>query len=126
MTFNSKTVLVIDDNPLMRKALRALFEGAGYRCAEAESGPQGLELAEELRPDVIVLDFSMPVMNGLEAAPLFKRKFPQTPIIMFTLFATDGLAKVATSAGITAVVSKETAAIQLIPKIESILNPSTG
>jgi len=106
---------------MMRHALRTLFVSAGYICAEAENGAQALERAEELKPDLIVLDFSMPVMNGLEAAPLFKKRFPQTPIIMFTLFATEALAKVAVSAGVTAVISKETAAIQLIPKVEAIL-----
>jgi DNA-binding NarL/FixJ family response regulator len=76
---------------------------------EAENGAQGLELAERLQPNLIVLDFSMPVMNGLEAAPLFKKKFPETPIIMFTMFVNDSFAKVAVAAGVTEVISKDKA-----------------
>jgi two-component system, NarL family, nitrate/nitrite response regulator NarL len=89
---------------------------------EAENGAQGLELAEQLQPNLIVLDFSMPVMNGLEAAPLFKKKFPETPIIMFTMFANDAFAKVAVAAGVTEVISKDQAASHLVPRVGSLLN----
>ncbi len=63
----------------------------------------------------------MPVMNGLEAAPLFKKKFPETPIIMFTMFSSDAFAKVAVAAGVTEVISKDKAASHLIPRVGSLL-----
>jgi two-component system nitrate/nitrite response regulator NarL len=88
----------------------------GFVCVEAENGAQGLELAERLQPNLIVLDFSMPVMNGLEAAPLFKKKFPETPIIMFTMFSNDAFAKVAVAAGVTEVISKHNAS-HLMPRV---------
>jgi CheY-like chemotaxis protein len=115
-----KSILLVDDNAVIRRALRAMFETAGFACSESESGSQALEQAGELKPDLIVLDFSMPVMNGLEAAPLFKKKLPLTPIIMFTMFATEAFAKAAVAAGVTEVVSKERA-LDLIPRVESLL-----
>lgn len=121
MSPNSKIVLLVDDNAVIRKALRSMFESAGFVCFESEDGPQALEEAKELRPDLILLDFSMPRMNGLEAAPLLKKMLPQTPIVMFTMFATDAFTKVALAAGVTEVVSKERAN-NLVAKVKSILS----
>jgi len=82
-----KTVLVADDNRIVRQALRQIFEGdIDYDlCAEAENGEEAIALAITLRPDLIILDFSMPVMNGLEAARKLKVTMPDTPIILFTV-----------------------------------------
>jgi CheY-like chemotaxis protein len=120
MNTNGKSILLVDDNSTLRNSLRQLFEAAGFVCKEAENGAQGLELAERFHPNLIVLDFSMPVMSGLEAAPLFKKKFPETPIIMFTMFANDAFAKVAVAAGVTEVISKDKAS-HLMPRAGSLL-----
>jgi DNA-binding NarL/FixJ family response regulator len=83
----AKTILIADDNPYIRKALCRLFEMEEHYdlCAEAENGKQAIELALRCRPDLIILDLSMPVMNGLEAARRLKRLMPSTPIILFSL-----------------------------------------
>ena len=81
-----------------------------------------MEHAEQVRPDIIVLDLSMPVMNGLQAVPLLRTKLPGTPIIMFTLFATQVLVETAISAGAAAVIGKDQAASQLLRKANSLLN----
>ena len=122
MSHLAKRVLLVDDHPSVRKALRDLFERAGYDCGEAENGAVAVDAAEQFNPDLIVLDFSMPVMNGLEATPFFRKKFPHTPVIMFTMFANEAFSKAAAAAGVSAVVSKENASSQLIPKAESLLN----
>lgn len=119
----SKRVLVVDDNACVRKTLCELFTSAGYECVEEENGARGLERAEQAQPDVIVLDFSMPVMNGLEAAPLFKKKFPRTPIVMFTMFANESFARTAKEAGVDEVFSKDRAG-GLIPKVGALLKTS--
>ena len=82
-----KTVLVADDNRIVRHALRQIFEGdTDYDlCAEAENGEEAITLANMHRPDLIILDFSMPVMNGLDAARKLKVAMPDTPIILFTV-----------------------------------------
>jgi DNA-binding NarL/FixJ family response regulator len=82
----NKTVLVADDSPQMRKALCKMFEEEeDYDlCAEAENGRQAIELALQCKPDLIILDLSMPVLNGLEAARELKKLMPNVPIILFT------------------------------------------
>jgi CheY-like chemotaxis protein len=82
----AKTVLVADDNPTIRKMLCQMFEREEHYnlCAEAENGKQAIELAVQCRPDLIILDLSMPVMNGLDAARELKHLMPDVPIILFT------------------------------------------
>jgi DNA-binding NarL/FixJ family response regulator len=125
MKTKPSSVLLIDDSAVVRMCLRTLFENAGFICAEAENGALAVEQAGRLKPDLIVLDFSMPMMNGLDTAPLLKEKLPQTPIIMFTSFATEGLVDLALKAGVSAVLSKDQTA-HLISRAESLMNSPTG
>ena len=120
-----KRVLLVDDNKELRRLLRRLFEADGFACYESEDGAQAVEHAEQVRPDVIVLDFSMPVMNGLQAVPLLRTKLPGTPIIMFTLFASPVLVETAILAGAAAVICKDQAATQLLHEVNSLLKPGS-
>jgi DNA-binding NarL/FixJ family response regulator len=81
-----KSILVADDNPTIRKMLCQMFEREpDYDlCAEAENGEIAIALAIRHKPDLIILDVSMPVMNGLDAARELKRIMPHVPIILFT------------------------------------------
>src|SRR5579859_2214219 len=66
--------------------MRSLLENAGYSvCGEAESGTQAIESAPRLNPDLILLDYSMPGLNGAETASILKSRLPEVPIILFTL-----------------------------------------
>ena len=67
-----KTVLVVDDSPAIRKSLSELFLADGYTLKEASNGKEAIEVAEGCDPDIIILDLSMPIMDGLEAAPKLK------------------------------------------------------
>jgi DNA-binding NarL/FixJ family response regulator len=84
-----KTILVADDNPVIRKALCEMFEiEEDYDlCAEATNGVEAITLAKQCRPDLAILDLSMPEMNGYDAALEIKRIIPDVRIILFTLFA---------------------------------------
>jgi CheY-like chemotaxis protein len=85
----AKRVLVADDNPMIRKMLCRLFgiEEDYDICAEAENGQEAIHLALKHRPDLIILDFAMPVLNGLDAARRLKKIMPEVPIILFTQHA---------------------------------------
>ena len=90
----AKRVLIADDNPLVRRALGQLFnrEDDYGICAEAENGQEAIELALKHRPDVIILDWAMPVLNGLDAARKLKKIMPEVPIILFTQHAKAAIA----------------------------------
>jgi CheY-like chemotaxis protein len=81
----AKSVLIMDDNAFVRRAVRTLFalEADFLICGEAENGREAIEKAQQLHPDLIVMDLAMPAMNGLEAARALKRVVPTIPIIMF-------------------------------------------
>jgi CheY-like chemotaxis protein len=77
-------VLIVDDQPNVRKALRWYLQELKLECSEAENGLDALLKAQQAKPDLVILDFSMPVMNGVEAAKVFKQVMPEVPILMLT------------------------------------------
>jgi CheY-like chemotaxis protein len=88
----AKTILVADDNPRIRKMLCQMFvaETRYEVCAEATNGREAIALALKHRPQLIIMDLSMPVMNGLEASRELKRLMPDVPIILFTQHSNGG------------------------------------
>ena len=117
-----KTVLVVEDDPAIRKKVHSAFLSNGFAvCGEADNGREGIELAKEIKPDLIVLDLSMPVMNGLEAAPQLKVLFPRTPIILFTLHASKLLQQQAAHIGVDLVVSKFEGLSMLVSKAHTLM-----
>ena len=85
----ARRILVADDSPIIRKMLCQMFEAEeDYDiCAEARDGAEAIALAIKHKPELIILDMSMPVMNGIQAAKELKDLMPGVPIILFTLFA---------------------------------------
>jgi DNA-binding NarL/FixJ family response regulator len=85
----ARTILVADDNPPIRKMLCGIFEAEeDYDiCAEATNGQEAIDLALKHRAELISLDLSMPVLNGVDASRELKRIMPAVPIILFTLYA---------------------------------------
>jgi len=121
-----KRVLLVDDNPVVRSLVRHLielepdFEISG----EAENGRDAVEKAENLKPDLIILDLVMPVMTGLDAAPLLRKLLPDTRIILFTVQEGREVERLAHAAGIHAIVSKNQAVSKLILQARSLLASS--
>ena len=116
-------ILIADDRELMRVALRTLFvlRPNWEICGEAEDGREAITKATELQPDVIVLDYKMPVANGLQAAYEICRNLPTTPIVMYTLYKSAQLESVARSAGVRRVIGKEDGVQGLLGAIEAEL-----
>ena len=119
----TKRILLVDDNVVVRSFLRKLLESQPEFeiSEEAENGRDAIEKAERSKPDLIILDLIMPVMNGLEAAPLLKRLLPDTLIILFTQQEGSELERLAQAAGIDAVVSKSQVPSELVLKAQALL-----
>ena len=118
-----KRVLVVDDNPLVRSLVRQVFElHPDFEISgEAENGREAVERTENLKPDLIILDLAMPVMTGLDAAPLLKKVVPDARIILFTVQEGREVERLARAAGIHAVVAKSQAASKLILRAQALL-----
>ena len=116
-------ILIADDRELMRVALRVLFllRPNWKICGKAEDGRAAVAKATELKPDVIVLDFKMPLADGLEAASEICRTMPTTPIVMYTLYKSVQLEAAARLVGVRRVVAKEDGVEGLLHAIEAEL-----
>jgi DNA-binding NarL/FixJ family response regulator len=121
----SHAVLIVDDNLYIRKELRELFgrEDDFNVCGEAENGMQAVEKAQRLHPELIVLDFSMPVMNGMAAARILKRVMPEVPVIMYSAYDEPPAEQEARSAGVWAWVSKSENISVLLDRARCALGP---
>ena len=106
----------------MRSILRGFFEAEPdfELCGEAEHGREAIDKAIIFKPHLIILDFQMPVMNGLEAAPILLTHLPTVIIILHTAYATDALESAALASGVHAVVPKESAGMHLIPTARAL------
>ena len=117
-----RTILVADDNAVVRKMLSRMFEGEdGYElCAVATNGQEAIDLAVIHRPELIILDLSMPVMNGLNASQKLKTIMPTVPIILFTQHADLGRTLFPNGSWVDRVVSKDDAT-QLMRHIRELI-----
>jgi DNA-binding NarL/FixJ family response regulator len=108
-------VLIVDDNPAIRGAVRNLFETdpTFQVCGEAENGREAIQKTAELRPELIIMDLSMPVLNGLDAARGIRRIKQAIPIILFSGYSDLFTKEEARSVGIAALVPKSEPSILL-------------
>ena len=123
-----KTVLIVDDNIFVRRALREIFarETDFEVCGEAKNGKEAIERAQQLRPDLIVLDLSMPVMDGLGAARALKRLMPTIPLVIYSAFGDRLAEKQGQLIGVSDVVSKFEHVSVLIGKVRDLLYPQAA
>jgi DNA-binding NarL/FixJ family response regulator len=120
-------ILVVDDNWVVRQQLRKLLElhRDWEVCGEAVDGRDAIEKTRALQPDLVLLDFAMPVMNGLQSAQEIARQFPATPILLFTMFLSNQLVNEARHSGIRGAVAKADVVRDLVPGIEALLRDET-
>ncbi|PYX60681.1 MAG: two-component system response regulator [Acidobacteria bacterium] len=98
--------MIVDDHAVIRRMVREVFEAEDLNVFDAANGAEGVQKAQEVKPSLIILDLSMPVMNGLDAARELKVLMPHVPLLMFTNNPGWIVEKEARSAGISAVISK--------------------
>jgi|ERR1700728_858411 len=116
--------LIVDDNDLVRQSLRTVLQAnpEWEIAGEASNGQDAVEVFKSSRPNLVILDFQMPGMNGIETARRILEIAPAMPIVLFTQHASAELEKHALSAGIRSVVSK-TDTFPMVGIIEALLGP---
>ena len=118
----AKNILIADDNSIVREVLsECLRATAEIETIEASDGREAIEKAREVKPDLIILDLAMPILNGAQAAKILKQFLPEVPIVLFTMFNVG--ADWAKDIGVDAVVSKPDGIAQLTACVESLLTP---
>lgn len=115
-------ILIADDHDVMREGTRAVIERqAGWEvCGTAVNGREAITQASELAPDIVIMDMTMPGLNGLDAAIQIKRRLPNTEILMFTGHETDDLIRGAFEAGVKSFIFKSEAHHFLVDAVESL------
>jgi len=120
---STRTLLICDDNPNIRYLLRTYVETRTpfEVCGEAEHGVDAIEKAKKLQPDLILLDLSMPIMTGAEAAVILKRTLPQMKIILFSMHLDDVSRSLGTAIGVDLMLSKSDSIHKLADHLHALL-----
>jgi DNA-binding NarL/FixJ family response regulator len=115
MNVATKRVMIVDDNRAIRSALRNAFLEHGFTTFhEAENGREAIATAKSHNPHLIILDISMPVMNGVEAAPQLLKLVPRVCIIFYSTYASSQVEQIAKKLGVHATVSKSESVHKLV------------
>jgi DNA-binding NarL/FixJ family response regulator len=116
-------ILIVDDHEYIRRMVRVLLEAEdGWRvCGEAADGQQAIDQSELLKPDVVILDIHMPILNGFDASRQILLRSPQILILILTTDESPHFARAAAMCGAPGFLSKAHATDQLVPAISSLL-----
>ena len=120
-------ILIADDHAAVRRGLRSLLEShPGWTVSEAANGREAVEQRRQLAPDIVLLDMTMPELNGLEATRQILQEAPGTPVFILTVHESEELAGEVRRAGARGMIDKYAAHDTLIAAIESILGSTTA
>jgi len=124
---NKLRVLLVDDHALVRRGFRRMLEDepSFHVAGEASDGLEAVKLAEELKPDVIVMDCALPQMNGIEASRRILAKLPETAILMLSMHSEDTLVKQAMEAGARGYILKNAMDLDLVSAIKKVAEGQT-
>jgi DNA-binding NarL/FixJ family response regulator len=116
-------ILIADDQPIIRTMVRSTLEKVPHFevCAEAEDGAEAVEQAQKLKPDVVVLNVTMPVLNGFETAREIKATLPETAIVILSTHADQRFVEAAKKIGVRSYVAKSKAGKALVKAIEAAI-----
>jgi two-component system response regulator NreC len=117
-----KRILIIDDCAPIRGLIRTFIESRPgiTLCGEAADGFEGVEKGLELKPDAIILDLSIPRMNGLQVALMLHQVAPYIPIILFTIYTGAVIARLAHNVGVASVISKTDQLTRLADEVQRL------
>jgi two-component system, NarL family, response regulator NreC len=120
-------VLVVDDHAVIRRGVQGILSSFPEfeLCGEAANGEEAIQLAEKLRPEIIVMDVSMPGLNGLEATRIIRRILPNTKVLLLTLHSSTELVRSALRAGAQGYVLKSDAEQELIRAMNVVMGDGT-
>jgi|SRR5581483_7346882 DNA-binding NarL/FixJ family response regulator len=120
-------ILIVDDHEVVRQGLRTILNARPQWeiVGEAENGREAIDLTRQLRPDVVILDITMPIMSGLEATQELEKSFPAARVLIFTMHDSKSLIKAVRKAGARGYVLKSRAARDLIHAVEALLDGNT-
>ena len=123
-----KRVLIVDDNIYVRDLLHTFLKDASEIeiCGEAVDGAEAIEKAKQLKADVVLLDLSMPNMNGVETASILKKTIPGVCVIMFTMYSENIPQSAISSMGVDVVLSKTDGIAHLVESINTIFAARTS
>jgi|SRR5579863_5290692 DNA-binding NarL/FixJ family response regulator len=122
LPYRQPRILIADDFEMLRRGLKSLLGPAV--CGEAEDGQQAVERVRELRPDIIILDWAMPVMDGLQVAQIIRSFAPEIKIIMFSLHDGDFARDEALRAGADVFLHKTATGEEILKTIEALVGTS--
>ncbi len=125
ITIKKPRLLMADDHSIMLAGLRKLVEGTCEVVGAVEDGRALVEAAEQLRPDLILVDISMPLLNGMDAARQIKKSVPDAKLIFLTMHASPVFATEALQAGASGYLLKQSAASELPHAIKTVLKGQT-
>src|SRR6202041_937702 len=117
-------ILIADDHDLMRRGVKTLLQShAGWEiCGEAHTGREAVAQAEELKPDIAILDISMPDLNGVDAARRIRKESPNTEILILSVHYSDQLIRDILEAGVRGYIVKSDSDRDLIIAVETLAN----
>jgi len=120
-------VLVVDDHAVIRRGVQGILRAypEWELCGEAENGQEAIKLAETLKPEIIIMDVSMPVLNGLEATRIIHELLPNTRILLLTLHSSTELVRTAFRAGARGYVLKSDAENELVRALNVVAGDGT-
>jgi DNA-binding NarL/FixJ family response regulator len=120
-----KRILIADDGDEVRQVVRAIFEArTDYEiCGEAANGLEAVEKTLELKPDLVLLDVAMPMLNGVEVASVLARHMPDLPIVLYTMYNELLGLSLASAVGAKAVISKAEGMSKLLECVHNLLEP---